>query len=145
MQRRTLGRGRLLATVGGLLAVVGCVLPWWQVGGSPGITARSGTGLEASGIVVFLAGIATLALVVLPYAAGDRPLGLDRWLSFALLAAAGWIGFAWRVVELILVGAFQFGSPAQVFTHGPGLWLAGIGLALLSRAAWVMSRESAYR
>ncbi|MEP6639811.1 MAG: hypothetical protein ABJC39_10720 [Chloroflexota bacterium] len=134
-----------MAALGGALMVVGCVLPWWQVGGTPGITAQSGNGLEGSAILVFLAGIATLALLALPYAAGDRPVGLDRWLSFAILAVAGWIGVAWRVVELTLVGAFQFGSPAQVLTNGPGLWLAGIGLALLSRATYVMTRESAYR
>jgi len=134
-----------MAALGGVLMVVGSVLPWWQVGGTPGITAESGNGLAGSGILVFLVGIATLALVALPYAAGDRPLGLDRWLTFAILAAAGWIGFAWRVVELWLAGAFQFTTPAEVLTNGPGLWLAGIGLALLSRAAYVMTRESAYR
>ena len=134
-----------MAALGGVLMVVGSVLPWWQVGGTPGITAESGNGLAGSGILVFLVGIATLALVALPYAAGDRPLGLDRWLTFAILAAAGWIGFAWRVVELALAGAFQFNSPAEVVTNGPGLWLAAIGLALLSRAAYVMTRESAYR
>ena len=134
-----------MAALGGVLMVVGSVLPWWQVGGTPGITAESGNGLAGSGILVFLVGIATLALVALPYAAGDRPLGVDRWLTFAILAVAGWIGFAWRVVELLLAGAFQFTTPVEVVTNGPGLWLAGIGLALLSRAAYVMTRESAYR
>ena len=145
MHRRPLGRGRSMAALGGVLMVVGSVLPWWQVGGTPGITAESGNGLAGSGILVFLVGIATLALVALPYAAGDRPVGLDRWLTFAILAAAGWIGFAWRVVELFLVGAFQFSTPAQVVTNGPCLWVSGIGLALLARAAYVMTRESAYR
>lgn len=145
MHRRPLGRGRTMAALGGALMVVACILPWWQVGGSPGITAQSGNGLEGSAILVFLAGIATLALLALPYAAGDRPIGLDRWLSFAILAVAGWIGFAWRVVELMLVGAFQFGAPLEVLTNGPGVWLAGIGLALLSRAGYVMTRESTYR
>jgi hypothetical protein len=134
-----------MAALGGVLMVIGSVLQWWQVGGTPGITEVSGTGLEGSGILVFLVGIATLILVVLPYAAGDRPVGLDRWLTFAILAAAGWIGFAWRVVELLLRGAFEFRSPAEVLTNGPGLWIAGIGLAILARAAYVMSRESAYR
>jgi hypothetical protein len=145
MHRRPLGRGRTLAIVGGALMVVACILPWWQVGGTPGITVEAGNGLAGSGILVFLVGIATLALVALPYAAGDRPVGLDRWLSFAILALAGWIGFGWRVVELALLGAFQFGTPTQVVTNGPGLWLAAIGLALLARAAYLMTRESAYR
>ena len=145
MQRRPLGRGRTLATLAGLAIVVGCVLPWWTVGGTTGIPAVSGNGLDGSGIVVFLVGIATLALVALPYAAGDRPLGVDRWLSFALLAAAGWLAFVVRIAVLIGNGAFQFSEPAQVFTNGPGLWLAGAGLVMLARAAYTMSREPRYR
>jgi len=145
LHRRPLGRGRTLAALAGPLTVVGCVLPWWQVGGTPGITAQSGNGLAGSGILVFLVGIADLALVALPYAVGDRPLGLDRWLTYAILAVAGWIGFGWRLIELTLIGAFQFSGPAEVFTNGPGLWLAGLGLVVLSRAAWAMTRESAYR
>lgn len=145
MQRRPLGRGRTLATLAGLAIVVGCVLPWWTVGGTTGIPAVSGNGLDGSGIVVFLVGIATLALVALPYAAGDRPLSVDRSLSFALLAAAGWLAFVVRIVVLIGNGAFQFSEPAQVFTNGPGLWLAGAGLVMLARAAYTMSREPRYR
>ena len=145
MQRRPLGRGRTLATVAGLVIVLGCILPWWTVGGTPGITAVSGNGLEDIGIVVFLCGIVTLALIALPYAAGDRPLGLDRWLSFAMLAIVGWLAFAIRIVVLIGNGAFQFSEPAQVFTNGPGLWVTGAGLVMLARAAYTMSRESVYR
>jgi hypothetical protein len=145
MHRRPLGRGRTLAAIGGAITVLGCVLQWWLVGGTPGITATSGNGLAGSGILVFLVGIATIALVALPYAAGDRPVGLDRPLSFSILAVAGWLGLGWRVVELALLGAFQFSSPAEVFTNGPGLWLAGLGLAIISRAAWTMTRESVYR
>ena len=145
MHRRPLGRGRTLAALAAALLVLGCILPWWQVGGTPGIPVESGNGLAGSAIVVFLVGVVTLALVALPYAAGDRPVGLDRWLSFAILAIAGWIALAWRIVELALIGAFQFNEPTQVLTSGPGIWLAGIGLAILSRAVYVMATEPARR
>ena len=145
MHRRPLGRGRTLAALAAVAVVLGCVLPWWQVGGTPGIPIESGNGLDGSGIVVFLVGVATLALVTLPYAAGDRPVGLDRWLWYAILAVIGWIALAWRVVELTFIGAFQFHEPAQVLTNGPGVWLAGVGLAVLSRAVYEMAAEPVRR
>ena len=145
MHRRPLGQGRTLAALAGVLVVAGSILPWWRLGGADGIPPVHGNGLEGAGIVVFLVGVVTLALVALPYAVGDRPLGLDRWLSYALLAVVGWLGLGWRVLDLLLRGAFAFDEPAQVFTNGPGLWLAGVGLAILSRAVYRMTREPIYR
>jgi hypothetical protein len=145
MHRRPLGRGRTLAALAAPLIVIGCALPWWRVGGTSGITESAGNGFEGSGILVFLVGIVSLALVALPYAAGDRPLALDRWLSFAVLAVAGWIGLAWQVLQLTLIGAFQFNEPAEVLTNGPGVWLAGVGLVVLSRAVYEMASEPTRR
>lgn len=145
MQRRPLGNGRTLAAIGGIVIVIGCVLPWWRVGSADGLTQLSGNGLEASGILVFLTGLATLALVTLPYAVGDRPTSIDRTLVYGILVIVGWIGLAWRVIDLLANDAFQFSEPAQVFTNGPGLWVAGLGLAILSRAVYQMAREPAYR
>lgn len=145
MHRRPLGRGRTLAAIAAPLIVIGCVLPWWRVGGTPGITERAGNGFEGSGILVFLVGTVALALVALPYAAGDRPLALDRWLSFAALAIAGWIGLGWQVLQLALIGAFQFDDPSEVLTNGPGVWLAAIGLIVLSRAVYEMASEPSRR
>ena len=145
MHRRPLGRGRTLAIPAGILIVLGCVLQWWQVGGTPGITPLSGNGFAGSSILVFLTGIATLGLVALPYAAGDRPLALDRWLTFAILGAVGWIGFALRLADLALNNAFQFAEPADVLTHGPGIWASGLGLVVLSRAVIEMAAEPARR
>lgn len=146
MHRRPLGGGRTLAAVGAIVILVGCVLPWWQLaqpgGGLPPLT---GNGLEASGIVALLAGIQTLLLVALPYAVGDRPTPVDRWEVFALLAVIGWIGLGWRIFDLLGLGAFRFTDPMQVLTNGPGLWLTGIGLAILSRAVFRMTREPHYR
>lgn len=145
MHRRPLGQGRTLAALGAVLIVIGSVLPWWQLQPEGGLPPLTGNAFEGSGILVFLAGVGTLALVALPYAIGDRPTGLDRSFSYAILALVGWIGLAWRVVDLLMTGAFRFDEPIQVFTNGPGIWLAGLGLAILSRAAYRMTREPAYR
>jgi hypothetical protein len=145
MHRRPLGNGRTLAAIAGIVIVIGCVLPWWRVGSADGLTQLSGNGLEGSGILVFLVGLATLALVTLPYAMGDRPTSIDRTLIYGILAIVGWIALGTRVVVLLLDDVFQFTEPAQVFTNGPGLWVAGLGLAILSRAVYLMAREPAYR
>jgi hypothetical protein len=145
MHRRPLGNGRTLAAIGGIVIVIGCVLPWWQVASDTGLPAVGGNGLEASGILVFLVGLLTLALVTLPYAVGDRPTSIDRPLMYGILAIVGWLALGWRVVQLLLADAVQFDEPAQVFTNGPGLWVAGLGLAILSRAVYQMVREPAYR
>ncbi len=146
MHRRPLGRGRTLAAVAGVLLVIGCVLPWWMVGGGEtGITPLSGNGFEGAGIVVFLVGILVLALVALPYAAGDRPLGVDRWISYLILTVAGWVGLGISFIQLLSRGAFVFSEPAQVITNGPGLWLSALGLIVLSRATYDMAREPSRR
>ena len=145
MHRRPLGHGRTLAAIAGVLMVVGCALPWWrleQVGGPPALT---GNGLELAAFVVFLVGIATLALVSLPYALGDRPTAIDIWLSFGVLAVIGWLGFVVDIVQLVGLKVFHFTELAQIVTNGPGLWLAGIGLIVLSRAAYDVAREPTRR
>ncbi|MBA2756794.1 MAG: hypothetical protein H0U37_05055 [Chloroflexi bacterium] len=145
MQRRPLGGGRTLAALGAVVVLAGAVLPWWRLGRPGELPPLSGNAFEGSGILVFLVAVATLALVALPYAMGDRPTAIDRWISYAMLAVVGWIGLLFRVVQLTLEGAFRFDEPAQVFTNGPGLWVAGIGLGILARAVYRMTREPAYR
>ena len=41
-----------------------------------------------------------IALLALPYAAGDTPVGLDRPLSFLILTVIGWLGLAIRAIDL---------------------------------------------
>jgi hypothetical protein len=144
MHRRTYPRSRLLAAAGAIVALVGCVLPWWTVGGADGLPVRSGNAFASYGILVFAASIATLALVTLPYAS-LRPVSVDRWPSYALIAAIGWVGLAARVVDLVLSRAFSFSAPSEAFTHVPGLWVAVVGLAMLARAVFEMYREPRLR
>ncbi len=144
MHRRPVGRTRLLAAIGALIALAGCFLPWWTRGGSEGLPALSGTAFESSGILVFAAAIATLALVTLPYAS-ERPVTADRWTSYALIAAAGWVGLAYRVIQLAGLRAFSFAEPVELVTQIPGLWLALIGLIILARATYEMLHEPRLR
>jgi hypothetical protein len=135
MHRRPLGRGRQFAALASVVIVVACVLPWWAFGGGDGLPATSGNAFDGSGIIVFFVALAAVALLALPYAAGDVPVALDRPLAFVILAIVGWIGLAVRVYDLWTLGAL--GLPDRA----PGLWLAALGLILLSRAIYDISRE----
>lgn len=135
MHRRPLGRGRRIAAIAAAIIIVGCLLPWWQVGGGGDLPLRSGNGFEGSGILVFFAALATIALLTLQYAT-DRPVGIDRALSYGALAIVGWIGLVLRLVDLATVNA-----QAILPTRGPGAWLTALGLILLSRAVYEIARE----
>ena len=144
MHRRPVRRSRRLAAIGALVALAGCFLPWWTKGGSIGLPVYSGTAFEGMGIVVFAAIIATLALVTLPYAT-ERPVTADRWTTYALIVAVAWLAFAYRVLDLATQNAFTFTEPADVVIGIPGLWLAGIGLGIISRATYEMLQEPQLR
>lgn len=141
MHRRPIGRARLLAVLSAIVLALGSVLPWWTRGGSDSIPAISGNAFEGSGILVFIVALAIVALVTLPYATGDRPVGIDRWLSYLVLVVVGWLGLAARVVDLGIQGAFVFREPAEAITRGPGLVVVIVGLLLLSEAVFEMASQ----
>ena len=122
LHRRPLGRGRLVAAVSAILMLVGCVLPWFRAGGSDGIPPIEGNAFEGPGILVFLAALATLALVALPYAAGDRPVAYDRWWAYA--AAGGRGGRGARSCASPAIAAEAGGLATMLPDRAPGLWLA---------------------
>ena len=139
MNRRTLGRGRILAGLGGLAALVGSFLPWYRVGGEAnGLPAFSGAafGVAGAGIVVFVVAVAVLALIALPIAAGDAPVAIDRPASFTVVAVVGLIALGVSVIQLWQLQAL--GLPDRA----PGLWLAGAGMLIV---AWGAARVIAER
>ena len=125
LHRRRLGRGRLVAAASALLILVGCALPWFRAGGSDGIPPIEGNAFEGAGILVFLAALATLALVALPYAAGDRPMALDRWWAYAALALLAAVALVVRVAG---VAAEAGGLETMLPDRAPGLWLTAAGV-----------------
>jgi len=136
MHRRPLGRGRQLAAVAAIVTVVACLLPWWGVGGDNGLPALSGNAFEGSVILVFFVALAVIALLTLPYAAGDVPVAIDRPLSFVILAVLGWLAFAARMIELAMTNLDAI-LPQRAF----GAWIAAAGLVILSRAVYDITRE----
>lgn len=141
MHRKPLGRSRRLASIAAIVVVIGCVLPWWTVGGANELPAHSGNAFEGAAIIVFIAALAIMAVATLPYAAGDRPVGIDRWTTYLIIAVVAWLGFVIRLLDLWSIGAFEFRAPADVLLRGPGTWLTALGLLILSRAVYDMRAE----
>jgi len=136
MHRRPLGAGRRLAAFASIVILAACFLPWWQSSAEFGLTPLSNNAFDGAGVLVFFAALAVIALLALPYAAGDVPVGIDRPLSFVIVAVVAWVamaihavGIATRNLEAIL--------PQRAY----GLWLAVLGLVLLSRAVYDITRE----
>jgi len=136
MHRRPLGAGRRLAGLAAIVIVAACFLPWWQTSSDLGLPPRAGNAFDGSGVLVFFVALAIIALLALPYAAGDVPVGLDRPLSFLILTVVGWLALAVRVVDLALANVDAV-FPQRAY----GLWIAALGLILLSRAVYDIARE----
>ena len=142
MHRRPLGRGRLLAGAGAVVILIASWLPWYTAGGDTGglnpiacnaFDGRCGT---AGGMIDFIIALLVLALLALPYAVGDRPVAVDRGLSFLLLTVLGWLAWFYAVASFLIQGDLVGLRPDRA----PGTWLAAIGLIMLSRATYLISR-----
>jgi hypothetical protein len=142
MHRRPLGNGRRLAIVGSLVVVVGCLFPWytWGVGSEalPTIEVRA---FSSTGIISFVAALATLALVTLPYAV-ERPVGIDRGLFFWLLAIAALAGV---FLMPFTVDGVLTAPEGLLPDRAYGWWIAGLGAILMARGAFEISGEPPHR
>jgi hypothetical protein len=126
----------VLAVIAALIVLAGCLLPWYATGGGTDLPLRELRAFDGSGILSFLAALATLALVTLPYAAGDHPVGLDRPLAYGLIlvvALAGIVLWFPSVIDGPLVGLLP--------DSAPGLWITAVGVMVLARAAFEMTHE----
>lgn len=136
MHRRPLGAGRRLAALAAVVILVACFLPWWGTPSDGPLPNLTGNAFDGSGVIVFFVGLAVIALLALPYAAGDVRVGLDRPLSYLILAIVGWLALVARIVDLGTTNLEAL-FPGRAY----GLWLAALGLAILSRAVYHISRE----
>jgi len=125
VNRRSLGRGRLIVAVGASVVLVGSLPPWWTVGGT--VTELvTGNAFEGAGIIVFVCAVLLLALIVLPYATREGDSRLDRTPSYVALAALAIGAFAMRVVQIEAFGGLALPDRAA------GLWMTGAGLAAVA-------------
>jgi hypothetical protein len=136
VHRRPLGRARRLAVIGALVILVGCLLPWYALGGGDGLPLREWRVFDGAGTLPFLAALLTIALVTLPYATAGRPVAIDAWpayLIFLVLALAGLALFAFQYVPVAPEGLLP--------NHAPGYWVALVGTLILARAVFEIHQE----
>jgi hypothetical protein len=148
VNRKVLSRGRRVAGAGAVVALVACFLPWFRVGGDVGglpaisSNALAGNQYFGAGIAVFVAAVAVLALLALPFAARDQPLAVDRPASFVLAAGVGVVGYAACVLQLLLSGALILNAkPLFLPDRAPGLWLGAAGVLVMVWGAWQTVHE----
>jgi hypothetical protein len=125
MTRRALGRGRLLVVLGALVALAGMIPSWWKLPRT-NAASLSGNGLEGAGIIIFLAALALIAVVVLPYATRTGDSALDRPASFVLLTLIAVGAFLFRIFEISRFTSL--GLPTEAL----GMWLSGLGLVVVA-------------
>ncbi len=134
------GRGRWILAAGAVIMAGSCFLQWWQIGGSgagelPQVGANGFNQMTGSAYVMFLAAVASLFLVVLPFAS-ERPLGIDHPLAYLVLLLVGLVGYIGAVANLATRSLVPV--PPQ---NGLGFWIAIAGLVLYARGIFEMHEE----
>jgi hypothetical protein len=145
MNQSPIQRGRWVVTVGAVMLLGASVLQWWQLGGGPGqLPANSGSGLtsigdwaDGFGFLLFLAAVATLLLISLPYAA-EAPIAIDRPISYVLLLGVAFVAYCARTVSMLQNGLLLYTgqTPPIQPLRGPGFWLAAVGLIVFARGVF---------
>ncbi|MGD0019626.1 MAG: hypothetical protein ABSD62_10270 [Candidatus Limnocylindrales bacterium] len=139
MDRSPIQRGRWIVTVGAMVIVASCLLQWWLLGGGPGeLPAQSDIGIsDGRGLLLFLAAVATLLLITLPYAA-EGPVAIDRPISFVVLLGVAFVAYCLRAISMLQAGLLLYTgqTPPIQPLRGPGFWLAAVGLIIFARGVF---------
>jgi hypothetical protein len=125
-----------MAAMFAFVLLVGCVLPWWTIVVADGLPPTTGNAFESTGILVFLAAMAVLALVTLRLAS-ERPLEIDRLPAFLIILGFGLLGFVLRLLGLFGSGPLDQFRP----DHAPGVFVVLVGLTGLGRAMLEIYQE----
>ena len=111
---------------GAILTILSMPLAWLKVGGVV-LSAETASGFDGAGVLVFLACLAMLAVIVLPYTTKSRQVRFDRPIVYVAL---------WFVAMggMLSVIATLLGTEGSSLTplDAPGLWLACAGVAVLT-------------
>jgi hypothetical protein len=138
MYHTSASRGRWIVAIGAILVVGSCFLQWWEIGGESGLPRQSsiGFGSMTGGVFpMFLAAVATLLLITLPFAS-EKPVAIDHPLSYLLLLLVIVVSYGLCVAVLAQKGLVPF--PPQI---GPGFWLAAVGILVMVRGAFELFEE----
>jgi hypothetical protein len=133
-------RGRWILAIGAVIMAGSCFLQWWQIGGNgpnelSQVSANGFNQMTGSVYLMFLAAIASLFLVTLPFAS-EKPVGIDHPLSYLVLLGIALAGYLWAVVNLARQSLVPF-PPQQGF----GFWVAIAGLVIFARGIFEMHEE----
>lgn len=125
-----------MAAMFAFVLLLGCVLPWWTIVVADGLPPTTGNAFESTGILVFLAAMAVLALVTLRLSS-ERPLEIDRLPAFLIILGLGLLGFVLRLLGLFGSGPLDQFRP----DHAPGAFIVIVGLTGLGRAVLEIYQE----
>jgi hypothetical protein len=127
--RRGLGRGRSLIALGSVLVIGSIPLAWLRAGGTIlEVSDSTGLGGGAAILAMFVAAVAMLAIMIVPFTTRSGTFWLDRGATYVVLLAVGLLGLASKVLELLRTE----GSVSLAPLDAPGLWLAVAGMALVA-------------
>jgi hypothetical protein len=152
MHHTSATRGHWLVAIGAIVIVGASMLQWWQIGGGPGeLPKTTGIGISDGRVfLMFLASVASLLLVTLPFAS-EKPISIDHPLSYLILFGLLGTGYLLRLISLAKIQftpgpSFGQGSlvpwPPQ---QGVGFWLAAVGLVLFARGVFEVFEERSRR